>query len=583
MYGNYAMNPTSDVKLVARLNEIRERVVIKKKPDEYVILPDGSKIKNHPRHDFDKPTKLLLQHMVAGVCSNPDCLNHTVGSNLERNNYAGNGVAAHICAAAPGPGAARYDKAQSQLERKSYKNGIWLCASCSVIIDHDEVRYPTTLLHEWKRRAEVRAMSLIGQRSITPFELSETVRNEVVKALTFSFKNSSNPLNAPVLEFFSAYKQSISELDSRFEVSVSVSEKGIFHRVSAKPGEKPKISLKFKTEDIEQKMKDAWMHLVNTGESIEIPLQDFDFVGSPLFEAVSEKSSEGRLIVGGVRKKIDTVIYLVADNGDEFELATIESESFSGKNKFQIQGEALGGVLSFKYHHQLTPAEIKLELNFSLLTWQDKPFNELPSFNKALKAARFIAGHSGVRISIEFFFKDEPVRIGEELSAEYEGFFSYFRWMIQMLEKGRAIAGKINEPLILRSFVIEEEDELRINQYYHVIEGSVVDSVDAGSEVWNAEFSSLGPDMMKAIDGQGPKSEIFMSQIEAPNLVMFGNTISPPPLETKLIGFELCLYSEIADRTANVKMKLLGVEGSQLVRTIKNEPWVLVKEQRDGN
>ena len=120
----------------------------KKVIEEFLTLPDGSVIKNHPRHDFDKPTRLLLQHMAAGVCSNPDCLNHTIGANILRNNYAGNGIAAHICAAAPGPGAARYDKNQNKEERKSYHNGIWLCGSCSIIIDHDEGRYPVSLLHE---------------------------------------------------------------------------------------------------------------------------------------------------------------------------------------------------------------------------------------------------------------------------------------------------------------------------------------------------------------------------------------------------------------------------------------------------
>jgi hypothetical protein len=75
------------------------------------------------------------------------------------------GVAAHIAAAAPGPGARRYDQSMSPEQRGSIDNGIWLCASCSVLIDRDEARFSTQYLHELKRSHEA-STRLQGQGDV---------------------------------------------------------------------------------------------------------------------------------------------------------------------------------------------------------------------------------------------------------------------------------------------------------------------------------------------------------------------------------------------------------------------------------
>lgn len=64
------------------------------------------------------------------------------------------GVAAHICAAAPGPGARRYDPAMSSEQRSHIDNGIWLCQSCSVLVDRDEQRFTVAELHRIKHEHE---------------------------------------------------------------------------------------------------------------------------------------------------------------------------------------------------------------------------------------------------------------------------------------------------------------------------------------------------------------------------------------------------------------------------------------------
>ncbi len=77
------------------------------------------------------------------------------------------GVAAHITAAAPG--GPRYDGVITQAQRESAQNGIWLCQTCSSLIDKNGgADYSTTALHEWKDRAEAQAAQSIGKTASLP-------------------------------------------------------------------------------------------------------------------------------------------------------------------------------------------------------------------------------------------------------------------------------------------------------------------------------------------------------------------------------------------------------------------------------
>lgn len=64
------------------------------------------------------------------------------------------GKAAHIHAAAPGPGARRYLASMTREERTHISNAIWLCATHADLIDRDEVTYTADVLREMKAEHE---------------------------------------------------------------------------------------------------------------------------------------------------------------------------------------------------------------------------------------------------------------------------------------------------------------------------------------------------------------------------------------------------------------------------------------------
>lgn len=121
------------------------------------------------RDDFKETTKDIMAKRVGYRCSNPSCRKPTCGASDDPNNYSNIGVAAHICAAARG--GKRYNPDMSQEERRDIHNGIWLCQSCSKLIDSDDLRYTVDLLHKWKSLSE--EIAILDLETASPAQFVE--------------------------------------------------------------------------------------------------------------------------------------------------------------------------------------------------------------------------------------------------------------------------------------------------------------------------------------------------------------------------------------------------------------------------
>lgn len=114
------------------------------------------------RDDFSRNDVDTLAKRVGVRCSNPSCRKLTTGPRSEPNQIVNIGVAAHVTAASEG--GARYDRNISSEERRSIKNGIWLCQNCAKLIDNDPYRYRVELLLRWRTEAEQAAHAAIEGR-----------------------------------------------------------------------------------------------------------------------------------------------------------------------------------------------------------------------------------------------------------------------------------------------------------------------------------------------------------------------------------------------------------------------------------
>lgn len=101
------------------------------------------------RDDFSKTVVEALARRASYICSNPDCRQPTLSPSRHPEKALFTGVAAHITGAAPG--GPRYDFSLTQKQRASAENGIFLCATCAVLIDKNGgLDFPAELLRKWK-------------------------------------------------------------------------------------------------------------------------------------------------------------------------------------------------------------------------------------------------------------------------------------------------------------------------------------------------------------------------------------------------------------------------------------------------
>lgn len=129
------------------------------------------------RDEFSETTKRTLATRAAHFCSNPHCLKLTAGPHSDSSEALTTGHAAHIHAASPnGP---RFDPNQTQAQRKSVDNGLWLCRECGDLVDKDDAPHTPELLRQWRKNHEAmiaevrtegyaRSLALLQSRRIEP-------------------------------------------------------------------------------------------------------------------------------------------------------------------------------------------------------------------------------------------------------------------------------------------------------------------------------------------------------------------------------------------------------------------------------
>jgi len=107
------------------------------------------------RDDFRKSTIDTLARRAAFICSNPECRSLTIApSPQDEDKYIYTGIAAHITAASEG--GPRYNLDLTTEERKSIKNGVFLCNNCAEMIDKNNgIDFPASKLEKWKSEHEV--------------------------------------------------------------------------------------------------------------------------------------------------------------------------------------------------------------------------------------------------------------------------------------------------------------------------------------------------------------------------------------------------------------------------------------------
>ncbi|WP_241722910.1 hypothetical protein [Raoultella sp. HC6] len=102
---------------------------------------------------FSQTTVTQLAKRAGYICSNPKCNRMTIGPSKNVDDSIIAGIASHIRAGSEG--GPRYDANQTSQQRKSITNGLWLCGTCSYMIDKNNgADYSVSQLEDWKKLHE---------------------------------------------------------------------------------------------------------------------------------------------------------------------------------------------------------------------------------------------------------------------------------------------------------------------------------------------------------------------------------------------------------------------------------------------
>ncbi|WP_332875169.1 MULTISPECIES: hypothetical protein [Pseudomonas] len=492
------------------------------------------------RDDFSETTKIELLVRAANLCSR--CRVFTIGSTDAGDRKNSIGVAAHICAAASGPGAKRYDPNQTKAQRRHFDNGIWMCYSCSKLIDNEETFHTVAHLKEMKAVHQSYVSSLVGVIPMAPFEAENKIRAGIIEATISLITKAGSPGNFDVSAVVEGYEQSINSIDPNFKVVVTATSGSVVHELIPITDPAPEIQIVFNDDEANASADQAWQNMTEVGEPIHIPTKDFKFVGSKLFEHLNEVIVGGVLTLTPGKRRLETCIYFVSDEA-EFELAATESFMGKGSKQFDIEGSALDGFLTYRYfiHDRY---KVDATYTFDVAGWLGQPFNNLRHYHRIKRAYDFVVKYPKSRISVEIVFNGEPMRLWDGTYGDYTEIFGRLKKIVEVAECSRIIASKIPEQLRLKTLDLTQQDERYIELYAQLFKGDVIRKLDYGENIFTARVDAKES---KAIKTFCSENEPEVTIAKSPTIDFFGNNITLPRMSKKVSCFDIVFFSSIRE------------------------------------
>ncbi|MDX0312555.1 hypothetical protein GOC54_15930 [Sinorhizobium meliloti] len=274
--------------------------------------------KSNNRDDFTQATKNRLAKQARYHCSNPSCRKLTSAPTSDGSKEMNIGVAAHICAAAPGVGARRYRADMTPDQRRSHENGIWLCQDCAKAIDSDDPIFTDAFLHSWKQKH------------------SEDMWRSVIDKLPFG------PTMPPT----------VAEISARFQ-KAAAADLAVFRRTPKWPGTNVALTLTLKVKHVDEALSTrALANAVTT-------LDDLILVAAPGMGKTTTlfQVADGLLEIGNGTPLI-VPLGDWATEGDALLVSILKRPAFNGISEQDFRAVATnpGVVLLLDGWNELDPA-----------------------------------------------------------------------------------------------------------------------------------------------------------------------------------------------------------------------------------
>lgn len=393
----------------------------------------------HKRHDFLDSTKRALRDNVASLCSKPDCRVLTAASKIDGRSLSNVGVAAHICAAAPG--GPRYKLEQTKSERRHYDNGIWLCTTCSRLIDVDDNSYSEEILRDWKSQTLIYVRDNIGKQLIPKEEIESKALGQTLDYVSGKDSIFSAGLPSKMVGFIDDH---LNQLDSRFSVRTDVVNGATLRKITPLTND-ANITISMNKSDGEIFQANLEM-MRETGKPVKLTNNSFKFTGSKLFETLgNDESVSGELVIQPASTRVMIDLYAVSPSNKVY-LGSFKGKQFVLRDGLKFEAYAFNKLIKISCFFDLTNTKlVKGICTYVLRTslWNGKSVNKLPFFNKILMAKEILQTGGGLSVGLELDGGESsgPMLIGEE-NKEQLKFLREFGHLIHIIDCYKKISEK---------------------------------------------------------------------------------------------------------------------------------------------
>ncbi|AYL17930.1 hypothetical protein JMN21_24615 [Pseudomonas syringae pv. actinidiae] len=415
-----------------------------------------------------------------------------------------------------------------------------MCYSCSKLIDNEETLHTVAYLKEMKALHQVYVSRLVGVVPIAPFEAKSEIRAGILEATISLITKAGSPASFDVSAVVEGYEESINSIDPNFKVVVTASSGSVVHELTPVTSPSPSIQIIFNDEEANASADLAWQKMIEVGESVHIPTNDFKFAGSKLFEHLNEVIVGGTLMLTPGKRRLETCIYFVSDEA-EFELAATESFMGKGSKQFDMEGSALNGFFTYRYYIH-DHSKVDATYTFDVAGWLGQPINNLRHYHRIKRAYDFIVKYPKSRISVEVVLNGTPMRLWNGTHGDYAELFARLRRIVEIAECSKIIASKIPKQLRLKTLDLTLQDEQCIELYAQLFTGDVIRKLDYGESIFTARVDEIDSRAIKAFSSE-EQAEVIIAK--SPIIDFFGNIIRLPRMSKKVTCFDLVFFSSI--------------------------------------
>lgn len=471
------------------------------------------------RDDFKPTVKRRLRERVNNVCSRPTCWVVTAGAHTNPSKDAINiGVAAHICAAAPG--GPRYDPTMSPGQRSDLANGIWLCASCATLIDRDVDEFRAPILREWKRQAEERS----GQRIGRPLPRDDDAQRQIAGMLSgVPISNQPNLIR----NAHQATATAMEQTDGRFRIETAFVNGVTTYTFHAR--EPVQLGIKVAAESV-----DAWAKgfasFIRHGRAVDLPAEHIRFRGSPIFEQLRASdlagaklriNPEGRPVVAKVslRDATSGASYLMDDVHGTLSLGTLAAH---------FEGGACNGLLKIELRLPVRTKkrEGKFTISTDFTSWVGRDVNSLSYFEKIFRFYEHARESWLVDIKLEAegnYIFGATVHMPTKASV-----FLFNHTTLAYCNRVRTLAKHLGRSLEFRlSPPFSKEQHAEVSEYADMAQGERVFGRDEVGDLKFNIIADAGAANVAALLGSPGPHKICLSEDKDP-LVIYGQDFCLP-------------------------------------------------------